>query len=84
MSKAFELWDTETRNLVGAHASEAAALEFVRSYVTQHGPEYPASWVLLWDDDAADEAGQIAEGQTLLALAGVAAASEQAVERRAG
>jgi hypothetical protein len=24
---------------------------------------------LLWDNDAADEAGQIAEGQTLLALA---------------
>ena len=71
MSKTFELWDTSTRNLVAAHESEADALAFVRSYADQHGPRYPTSWVLLWDDDDADEAGQIAEGRSLLELAGV-------------
>jgi hypothetical protein len=87
MSKTYELWDTGTRNLVGAHSSEADALAFVRSYAGQHGPEYPMSWVLLWDDDDADEAGQIAEGHSLLVLAGVctdANASTKTAGRRAG
>lgn len=87
MSKTYELWDTGTRNLVGAHASEADALAFVRSYTGQHGPAYPLSWVLLWDDDDADQAGRIAEGQALLDLAGAstdAGMPAQPVERRAG
>ena len=87
MSTTCELWDTGTRNLVGAHASEADALAFVRSYVGQHGPAYPLSWVLLWDDDDADQAGQVAEGQALLDLAGVptdTGVSAKVAERRAG
>jgi hypothetical protein len=31
--KAFELWDTETANLVGDYATEAAALEAVRRMI---------------------------------------------------
>ncbi len=69
MSKAYELWDATTNNLVEACDSEADALAFVRAYVAEHGHQYPASWVLLWDDDAADEAGQIAAGSALLARA---------------
>ena len=87
MSKTYELWDTKTRNIVGAHASEADALTFVRAYAGEHGPAYPLSWVLLWDDEDADEAGQVAEGRSLLAIAGVATdsgGSANAVERRAG
>lgn len=49
--------------------SEADALAFVRAYVAEHDSEYPTSWALLWDDDAADQAGQIAEGSALLARA---------------
>lgn len=87
MSKTYELWDTSTSNLVAAHHSEAEALAFVRAYARQHGPAYPATWVLLWDDDDADDAGQIAEGHSLLTLAGVPTAGdvpEKVVERRAG
>jgi hypothetical protein len=87
MSKTYELWDAATRNLVAAHASEADALAFVRTYADQHGPEYPKSWVLLWDDEDADEAVEVAEGSSLLALAGVSTdpgASAPSVGRRAG
>ena len=69
MARLFELWDGASRNLIGAYESEADALAFVHAYVTEHGPAYPSSWVLLWDDDAADEAGQVAEGAMLVARA---------------
>lgn len=69
MGATYELWDTASRNLVGAYATEAEALTFVRAYVGEHGTAYPTSWVLLWDDDDADQAGQIAEGIGLLARA---------------
>jgi hypothetical protein len=87
MSKTYELWDTGTRNLVGAHGSEADALAFVRMYAGQHGLAYPLSWVLIWDDEDAGQAGQVAEGQALLDLAGVSTdtgVSAKAAERRAG
>jgi hypothetical protein len=69
MSKVYEVWDTATSNLVTARATEDDALAFVRAYVAQHGRQYALSWVLLWDDDATDQAGQIAEGSTLIARA---------------
>ena len=77
MSTVYELWDTATNNLVEACDSESDALDFLRAYVADHGREYPMSWVLLWDDDAADEAGQIAVGEALLARAGIASRSLQ-------
>lgn len=87
MSKTYELWDTGSRNLIGAHPSEADALAFIRTYVGQHGPAYPLRWVLLWDDDDIDEAGQVAEGHSLLELAGLSAKTEEpreAARRRVG
>ncbi len=69
MTTIYELWDTSTNNLVEACESQADALVFVSAYVAEHGPVYPAAWALLRDDDAADEAVQIAEGPALLALA---------------
>jgi hypothetical protein len=69
MSKTYELWDSGSRNLIGAYSSEADALTYVRRYVADYGPAYARTWVLLWDDDPADQAGQIAEGQALLDLA---------------
>jgi hypothetical protein len=87
MNRTYELWDTSTSNLVAAHGSEAEALAFVRAYADEHGTAYPASWVLLWDDDDTDDAGQIAEGYSLLSLAGVITtpeATEEAARRRAG
>jgi hypothetical protein len=69
MSRTYELWDSASRNLVGAYASEDEALTFVRAYVGEHGTAYASSWVLLWDDEDADEAGQIDEGTGLLVRA---------------
>lgn len=69
------MWDTTTSNLVTASTTEDEGLAFVQAYVAQHGRQYALSWVLLWDDDAADLAGQIAEGQSLLARAEVVGAA---------
>ncbi len=78
MSKIYEVWDTTTSNLVTASETEDDALAFVRAHVAQHGRQYPLSWALLWDDDAADLAGQIAEGAALLALAEAGASASGA------
>ncbi len=81
MSKTYELWDMATNNLVEACESEDDALAFVRAYVAEHGTEYRTSWALLRDDDAADRAGQIAEGSALLARAGAASPSPRTPAR---
>ena len=77
MRRTYELWDASSRNLIGAYDAEADVLQFVRTYVAEHGSSYAQSWVLLWDDDATDQAGQIAEGQALLALAQAANSTPQ-------
>jgi hypothetical protein len=69
MSRVYELWDTKTRNLVSTHPSEGEAFAFVRQYMSEHGPEYPTAWALLWDDDDADTSEQIADGQELVTRA---------------
>jgi hypothetical protein len=87
MSRTYELWDTVSQNLVGAYDSEAEALAYVRAYVSERGSEYASSWALLWDDDEADQAGQIAEGLALLSRAEHARSSSEAppvTQRRIG
>jgi hypothetical protein len=85
MSRTYELWDTTTRNLVAAYDSESEALSFVRQCVTDQGAASLTSWVLLWDDDEADDAGQVAEGHALLIRAAAFVDSLPGViERRAG
>ena len=69
MSKTYELWDATTRNLIAAYDCEGDALSYVRQYVAERGSTYASSWVLLWEDDGADKAAQVAEGPDLLALA---------------
>ena len=68
MSRTYELWDTTTKNLVGACATENDAPAFVCAYVAENGPQYPVSWVLLWDNDQ-DEFCRISERTTLLTCA---------------
>jgi hypothetical protein len=84
MTKTYELWDSGSRNLIGAYEAEADALQFVRLYVDEHGSAFAQSWVLLWDDEARDEAGQIAEGLALLALAERARPEPETRSRRLG
>ena len=68
--KYYELWDSETGNLVTASASRAEVLAYVRRMMIAHGPGVVEPWGLLWDDDADERAGGlVAEGSALAALA---------------
>lgn len=62
----FELWDTETRNIVNAWESEAEALAEVRASVDAFGPAYVETWVLLRDDDPDSDLTLIAQGVALI------------------
>jgi hypothetical protein len=62
--ESFELWDIETRNVVGAYATEAEALAAVRSALNGHGRTYVASWALIHDTD--DQTSLLAEGALLV------------------
>ena len=72
MSIIYELWDSDGANLINAYDAEADALARVRQAVARQGPAVVATWVLLADDDEADDARLIAQGEALanLALAG--------------
>jgi hypothetical protein len=47
---AYELWDTESRNLAAVYDSEAEALAAVRDAVDRHGRGYAASFALVHED----------------------------------
>ena len=54
----WELWDTETGNLVGDYDTEAEALAVVRAALARHGPD-AAAWLALGvehDDEGGDDA----------------------------
>lgn len=42
----YELWDTETSNIIGAYATEAEALAIVREAITVHGRGSISAWAL--------------------------------------
>lgn len=64
----YELWDTETRNLIDAFTSREAALICVRDAMERHGRAYIGAWVLgRIDDDGLDE--PLIEGATLIEAA---------------
>ena len=48
---AFELWDIESRNIVGDYATEAEALAVVRDLVHRDGPRPVESLLLAFEDD---------------------------------
>jgi hypothetical protein len=70
----FELWDTQTANLVGTYDSEAAAMAVVREALRRHGPELVRTLALGAEHD--DEGGEDAAlppvigGEELLARLG--------------
>jgi hypothetical protein len=47
----YELWDTETRNLVETFESEADALEAVRELVALNRAVYPGALALVFEND---------------------------------
>ncbi len=68
MSLPYELWDSETGNMIGNYATEDEALDRVRRDLESSGPELVGA-LALDGPDAAGRKCQIAEGDALLALA---------------
>ncbi len=65
---AFEIWETDTRNIVDDFDTEEAALEAVRDAVARHGASYVASWFLAYEDPKGDST-LVAAGAALIELA---------------
>ena len=65
----FQVWNTETANMIGAFPTEAAALLAIREAVDAHGRDYVATWALESEDDRGQVA-VIAEGLALADAAG--------------
>jgi hypothetical protein len=68
MKQAFELWDTETSNLVGLYPSQDAALAVVRHAVREYGTDAIRS-IALGREDEDGELVPIAHGDDLIRLA---------------
>lgn len=68
MATTYELWDTETHNLVAAFDSREAALAAVRRTLDVDGHER-AETLLLGSEDAQGENERIAAGRDLIDLA---------------
>ncbi|MGE3272627.1 MAG: hypothetical protein AB7P40_28050 [Chloroflexota bacterium] len=60
----YELWDTETRNLVAAFESEAEALQAARQFITMNSEAYPNALALVLEDEQG-ESTLVARGVTL-------------------
>ena len=50
----YELWDTETGNIVGAYATEAEALAMVQRAIGAYGAGYAEGLAVDFDDEEAD------------------------------
>jgi hypothetical protein len=64
----YELWQTRSRNLIGAFDTEAEALALVRSAAATHGPDFIET-VLLGREDNKRHSKIVATGKELLDLA---------------
>ena len=71
---SYELWDGETRNVLGTYASEEAALAVIRNLLQKHGPGAIAG-LLLGREDESGRSTLIAEGSALVRRAEAAAAT---------
>ncbi len=64
----FQLWETESANLVGSYPTEDAALAIVRQTVESHGREIVDSLLLL-RETTRGRLAKVAEGPDLADLA---------------
>lgn len=64
MMRHYELWDTETGNLMATFVTEAEALDLVREAIRAEGVQTVEGWALGWGDPHG-EGAQIAEGADL-------------------
>ena len=68
----FELWDMDTRNLVGTYETQEAALDIVRKTVRRHGHKHTES-LALGTEDSRGNVRAVAAGQALTDLGSAAA-----------
>ncbi len=61
----YELWDGETRNLLGTYPREEAALAVIRGLLQKHGPGAVAG-LFLGREDEMGRSTLIAEGNALV------------------
>ena len=62
----YELWDMQSRNIIGSYPTEAEALAVVREAIERHGRQYVDDLTLGWGDDEAEEqGGEIVSGALL-------------------
>jgi ribulose bisphosphate carboxylase small subunit len=61
----WELWDTESGNVIDAYETEDQALAEVRTAVAQHGPDYVKAWALGYTGNDAS-AGEALYGSALV------------------
>lgn len=64
----FELWETETANLIQEFDSESEAIAFVRDAAQRHGRDYVMTWELAQVQDGSDSRAILA-GEKLAARA---------------
>jgi len=69
---SYELWDTETRNIVETFESEAEALQAARELIVLNARAYPGALALVFEDD---------EGETTLIARGAGLATRARLVR---
>ena len=62
---SYEVWDTQSGNLVGAYRTEREALQVVRELVQLNGRDYGEGLALLREDRSGSVTG-VAEGAALV------------------
>jgi hypothetical protein len=67
-SMSYELWDIETRNIIGTFESEAQALHATRDLIARNAPAYPDALALVFEDDQG-ESSLIVKGPRLASRA---------------
>jgi hypothetical protein len=74
---AYELWETESGNLMASFATQAEALAAVSKRAERHGPESVATLTLVSVDDADDDGdiATLASGSELLERARLSASA---------
>ena len=64
----YDLWDSESGNIIGTFATRGDALSVVRQALAEHGAEYVAT-LLLGQEDKRGQTKAIAHGKKLVELA---------------
>ena len=65
---SFELWDTESGNLIAVYPSKSAALRFLKTVIEEDGEDAVEQWELFEMRDG-EHTESVAFGEQLVALA---------------